>query len=241
MDGLRLDDLQCNGLKIWQNVSGYCFSSDAILLANCVKCNSGDTVVDFGCGNGVISLLLTAKTPCKSVIGIEFQQDVADLAQKNVELNNLGEKIKIICDDILNAPAILGKESVQAVVCNPPYFSKSSGLQREEKQIALSRHESTCDLEGIIKSASSVLQFAGEFYIIHKTSRMAEVITYCSQSKLIPKTLTLIYPKINKKADTFVLRCKKGGKHFLEVEKLVVYNDDGSMTEEAKSMYNKTL
>ena len=57
---------------------------------------------------------------------------------------------------------------------------------------------------------------------------------------LIPKTLTLIYPKISKNADTFVLKCKKCGKHFLNVEKLVVYNEDGSMTEEAKAMYNTT-
>lgn len=239
MNNTRLDDLQCNNLKILQYTDGYCFSSDAVLLANMVKCSPGDTVVDFGCGNGVISLLLTAKTPCKKVIGIEFQPEVAELAKQNVKLNNLEEKIDIICDDIANAPSILGKESVQIVVCNPPYFSLSSGEQRECRQIALSRHESTCDLQGIIKSAADILKFSGEFYIIHKTSRMAEVITYCSQNKLIPKTLTLIYPKISKDADTFVLRCKKCGKHFLEVKKLVVYDELGNMTENAKALYNK--
>ena len=119
------------------------------------------------------------------------------------------------------------------------HFSNASGEKRESPQIALSRHESTCDLEGIIQSASSILKFGGSFYIIHKTSRMAEAITYCSQNKLIPKTLTLIYPKISKKADTFVLTCKKCGKHSLNVEKLVVYNEDGTMTQEAKAMYNK--
>ncbi|MDE5755730.1 MAG: tRNA1(Val) (adenine(37)-N6)-methyltransferase [Clostridia bacterium] len=239
MSDLRLDDLQCNGLKIMQYPDGYCFTSDAVLLANTVRCKSGDTIVDFGCGNGVISLLLTAKTPCEKVIGIELQKDVTELAIKNVGLNNLQDKITILNGDIADAPDILGKESVQVVVCNPPYFSSASGEKRESPQIALSRHESSCNLEGIIQSASKILKFGGAFYIIHKTSRMAEVITYCSQYKLIPKTLTLIYPKISKKADTFVLTCKKCGKHSLSVEKLVVYNEDGSMTEEAKAMYNK--
>ena len=239
MSELRLDDLQCKGLKIMQYPDGYCFTSDAVLLANTVRCKCGDTIVDFGCGNGVISLLLTAKTPCEKVIGIELQQDVAELAIKNVELNNLQDKITILNGDIANAPDILGKESVQVVVCNPPYFSSDSGEKRESPQIALSRHESSCNLEGIIQSASKILKFGGAFYIIHKTSRMAEVITYCSQNKLIPKTLTLIYPKISKKADTFALTCKKCGRHSLAVEKLVVYNEDRSMTEEAKAMYNK--
>ncbi|MDE7070553.1 MAG: methyltransferase [Clostridia bacterium] len=239
MDDLRLDDLQCNGLKIMQYVDGYCFTSDAVLLANTVKCKRGDTIVDFGCGNGVISLLLTAKTPCEKVIGIELQSDVASLAEQNVKLNNLQDKVNIINDDIANAPNILGKESVQVVVCNPPYFSSQSGEKRESRQVALSRHESACTLEDIIASASKILKFGGAFYIIHKTTRMAEVITYCSQNKLIPKTLTLIYPKISKKADTFVLTCKKCGKHSLDVEKLTVYDEDGNMTKEAKRMYNK--
>ncbi|MDE6472282.1 MAG: methyltransferase [Clostridia bacterium] len=239
MTKLRLDDLQCNGLKILQDPDGYCFTSDAVLLANNVRCKSGDTIVDFGCGSGVISLLLTAKTPCKKVIGIELQNDVANLAKQNVELNNLQDKVEIINGDIANAPDILGKESVQVVVCNPPYFSAQSGEKRESPQIALSRHESACTIEDIIASASKILKFGGAFYIIHKTSRMAEVITYCSQNKLIPKTLTLIYPKISKKADTFVLICKKCGKHSLDVERLVVYEEDGNMTDEAKALYNK--
>ena len=236
---IRIDDLQCANLKIKQFVDGYCFTSDAVLLANMTRCSAGDTIVDFGSGNGVISLLLSAKLPCKKIIGIEFQQDVASLAQENVKFNNLEDRITIINDDILNAPELLGKESVEVVVCNPPYFAKTSGEKRESKQIALSRHESTCSLANLVSSASKILKFGGEFYIIHKTSRMAEVISECSNVGLIPKNLTLIYPKISKKADTFVLRCKKNGKHGLDVDKLTVYDEDGNMTQEAQYLYNK--
>ncbi|MDE6189484.1 MAG: methyltransferase [Clostridia bacterium] len=237
----RIDDLECNGLKIKQYVDGYRFTSDAVLLANLTRCSAGDTIVDFGCGGGVISLLLTAKLPCKKVVGIELQEDVARLAKENVELNNLQDKITILNADILNAPDLLGKESVEVVVCNPPYFAKSSGDKRESPQVALSRHESTCDLAGFIKSASAILKYGGEFYLIHKTSRMAEVVSECSQANLIAKNLTLIFPKFSKKADTFVLRCKKYGKHGLDVDKLTVYDEDGKMTEEAAALYNKKL
>ena len=236
---IRIDDLQCNNLKIKQFVDGYCFTSDAVLLANLVRCSSNDTIVDFGCGNGVISLLLSAKLPCKKIIGIELQKEVADLAKENVVFNNLQDKITIINDDIINAPNLLGKESVEVVVCNPPYFADASGDKRENIQIALSRHESTCSLAMLLQSASKILKFGGEFYIIHKTARMAEVISECSNVSLIPKNLTLIYPKISKKADTFVLRCKKQGKHGLDVDKLIVYDEDGKMSVEAQALYNK--
>ena len=74
---IRIDDLQCNNLKIKQYADGYCFTSDAVLLANMTRCKAKDTIVDFGCGNGVISLLLSAKLPCKKIIGIDLQSEVA--------------------------------------------------------------------------------------------------------------------------------------------------------------------
>ena len=223
---LRIDDLECNGLKIKQFADGYRFSSDAVLLANTVRCSSKDTIVDFGCGNGVISLLLTAKTPCKRVIGIELQEDVAQLASDNVAFNDLQDKIT---------------ESVQVVVCNPPYFAPSSGEKREDPQVALSRHESTCDLENLLRCASEILKFGGELYIIHKTQRMAEVIHKAYNAKLTPKQLTLVYPKLSKPADTFILKCKKCSPDGLIVDRLVVYKENGEMTDEAKKLYNKTL
>lgn len=240
-DVYRTDDLECKGLKIKQFAQGYRFSSDAVLLANSVRCKRNDTIVDFGCGNGVISLLLTAKTPCKTVIGIELQEQVAKLAQENVAMNNLGDKIRIINADILDAPAVLGKESVETVVCNPPFFTPSSGEQRENPQVALSRHESTCDLKNIMRCAGEILKFGGEMYIIHKTQRMAEAIRYAYEAKLTPKELTLVYPKQSKPADTFILLCKKCSPDGLKVGKLTVYEENGEMTAQAKKLYNKTL
>lgn len=242
MDELfRTDDLECKGLKIKQFADGYRFSSDAVLLANTVRCKSGDTIVDFGCGNGVISLLLTAKTPCKKIVGIELQKDVAALAEENVRLNNLQDRITVLNADILDAPSLLGKESVETVVCNPPFFTPSSGEKRENPQVALSRHESTCDLQNLLRSASEILKFGGELYLIHKTQRMAEVIAKAYAVKLTPKQITLVYPKLSKPADTFILKCKKCSPDGVTLDRIIVYEENGEMTEQAKKLYNKTL
>lgn len=237
----RTDDLECKGLKIKQFADGYRFSSDAVLLANTVRCKSGDTIVDFGCGNGVISLLLTAKTPCKKIVGIELQKDVAALAEENVRLNNLQDRITVLNADILDAPSLLGKESVETVVCNPPFFTPSSGEKRENPQVALSRHESTCDLQNLLRSASEILKFGGELYLIHKTQRMAEVIAKAYAVKLTPKQITLVYPKLSKPADTFILKCKKCSPDGVTLDRIIVYEENGEMTEQAKKLYNKTL
>ncbi len=236
---LRLDDLEYNNLKLWQDVDGYCFTSDAVLLANHVRATKRDIVVDFGCGNGVIAILVAGKTTAQKVVGVEKQEDAYLLAMKNVEFNNLQDRVQIVHADINDTDSILGKESVSVVVCNPPYFAEQSGQKRLTESIALARHESSCTLDGIVRQASQILQFGGKFFMIHKTERMAEVLASMVENQLSPKKMTLVYPKADKRPDTFIIEGKKGGQSGMVVDSLVVYNQDGSMTDQAKILYNK--
>ncbi|MEG1608325.1 MAG: tRNA1(Val) (adenine(37)-N6)-methyltransferase [Clostridia bacterium] len=235
---IREDDLQYKGLKLLQNSDEYCFTSDAVLLSSFVRAKSSDTVVDFGAGNGVICILVSAKTNCAKVVGIESQTSAAELARQNVTLNNLVGKVEIVNDDIARACDIVGKESVEVVVCNPPYFAKQSGMTRLTPSVALARHEGSCDLRQIIEMAASILKFGGKMFMIHKSERLAEALTHLSNNNLQPKKLTFIYPKQSKGADTFVVEAKKGAKPGLQIESLVVYDDNGEYTREAKILYN---
>ncbi len=236
---LRLDDLQYKGLKLWQYPSLYCFTSDAVLLANLTKVKKGDVVVDFGTGSGIIAVLIAAKTNAAKIFALEKQKVMCELAKKNVEYNRLSDKIEVVEGDIADADKLLGKESASVVVCNPPYFKKGSGATREREEIALSRHESSCDLKGIVESASKILRWGGALYIVHKVERMAETIGYMQACSLEVKNVTLVYPKENKAADVFIAEARKNGAAGMKLDTLVVYNDDGTMTEDAKKLYAK--
>ncbi len=235
----RLDDLEYEGLKIIQKPSLYCFSSDAVLLANLVKATQKDTIVDFGTGSGVIAILALAKCKANKAIGFEIQEEMAALAKKNVEINDLQGKIEIINDDIKNAAKHLGKESVKVVVCNPPYFKKSAGDVSQVGEVALSRTESSATLEDIVKAASEILKYSGKLYMIHKSERLAEVLTTLSKNKLEPKKLTLIYPKASKAVDTFIVEAQKNGAPGMKIDSVIVYEENGEMTPWAKKLYNK--
>ena len=86
---LRLDDLNLDGLKIYQYKSGYNFTSDSVLLANFVKAKHTDTCVEIGAGGGVISILVEHKNKPQKIIAVEMQETYANLCQKNVEFNNI--------------------------------------------------------------------------------------------------------------------------------------------------------
>lgn len=238
LENERLDDLEYGNLKIIQDKNGYCFSTDAILLANFVKAKKGSKIIDIGCGSGVISILLSKKTNAEKIYGVELQEKVANLAKRNVLLNNL-ENVEIINEDIVNVDKIITKGSIDVICCNPPYFKKDSGDVSTNETIRLSRQESSASLEDIISSASSLLKFGGNFYMIHKAERMCDVIHSMMSNNIMPKKITLVYPKNTKAADTVIVQGQKGGASGVLIDELIVYNDDGTMTDRAKVLYNK--
>lgn len=209
------------------------------MLANIAKVKKGDVAVDFGTGSGVIAVLIAAKTEAAKVYALEKQKIMCDLARKNAEHNNLSDRIEVVEGDIAQADKLIGKESVNVVVCNPPYFKKGSGAEREREEIALSRHESSCDLKGIIENAAKILKYGGAFYMVHKVERMAEAIGYMQAASLEVKNVTLVYPKKDKAADVFISEARKKGSSGMKLNSLVVYNDDGTMTDAAKKLYSK--
>ena len=98
----RIDNLEINNLKIIQNVEGFCFCLDSVLLSDFAKNIKNDALVmDLGTGTGIIPTLLCAKTKLKKVIGIEIQEEVCEMANRSIELNNLKDNVAYIgtCTD----------------------------------------------------------------------------------------------------------------------------------------------
>ena len=150
----RIDDLQLKGLKIIQNLKWFCFGIDSVLLSdfvNNIKNNS--FVLDLGTGTGILPILLCGKTNLKRVIGIEIQEDVAEIAKRNIELNNLKDRFNVINDNINNIDKYFGKNEFDVIITNPPYKKNNDGVKNENKQKLISRHEILATLEDFIKVA----------------------------------------------------------------------------------------
>lgn len=101
---IRLDDLQIDNLKIYQDDELYNFSTDAVLLANFVEFSNKNVVVDLCSGNGVVGILASSKNFYKKIYLVEIQKQLSDLAKKSVEYNNL-QNFDVICDDLNNIKA----------------------------------------------------------------------------------------------------------------------------------------
>ena len=137
----RLDELHRNGYRIIQNPSRFCFGMDAVLLSGYAAVKEGETALDLGTGNGIIPILLEAKTKGKHFTGLEIQEESADMARRSVALNGLEEKIKIITGDIKEAGEMFEAASFDVITSNPPYMIGQHGLVNPDSPKAIARHE----------------------------------------------------------------------------------------------------
>lgn len=237
----RIDNLELNNLKIIQNKNGFCFGMDSVLLSDFAKnIKSNSQVIDLGTGTGILPILLSAKTKAQKIIGIEIQEEVANMANRSIELNNLQNKIEIVCENIKNLKDIYETNSFDAIVTNPPYKTKGTGGINEVEAKLISRHEITADLEDFISISSYLLKDQASIYMVHRPERLVDILSIFRKYKLEPKELKLVQPSSDKAPNLVLIKATKNAKSFLKIDKpLYIYNSDGTYTEELLKIYNK--
>lgn len=234
----RLDDLQRNGYQIIQNSEKFCFGMDAVLLSGFARVKENAMVLDMGTGTGIIPILLEAKTKAKHLTGLEIQPESADMARRSVKLNGLQDKIDIIVGDIKEAGNIFPAASFDVITCNPPYMIGQHGIKNPDEPKAIARHEILCTLDDVLRNASRLLKPGGNFFMVHRPFRLAEIIVTMEKYKIEPKRMQLVYPYIDKEPNMVLIEGCRGGKPRMTVEKpLIVYKEPNVYTDEIYDIY----
>lgn len=233
------DLLEYRDYKIYQDTDMFCFSLDSILLANFVTINKNiKNIMDIGCGNAPIPLVLTTKTNA-NITGVEIQKDVYDLAFKSVKYNKCDNQITVINDDINSLYKKYESDSFDVITCNPPYFKVNEKTKQnisEYKKIA--RHELTLNLEDICKISRKLLKNNGVLALVHRPDRMIEIFDTMRKNNIEPKRIQFIYPKYGENCNLILVEGTKNGKSGIKILKpLIVHDKEGNYTEEVKRLF----
>lgn len=234
----KIEDLQCDGLQIIQSAKEYRFTTDAVLLANYCRDLTNKLCVEFGAGTGVISLLLAKKKHPKRIVAVEIQPQLADIAQRNVQLNGLQDVITVVNGDLKEAHKLVNGVA-DAVVCNPPYRKVGSGERQLSENIALCRHEISATLADVVSSAAKVLNNKGSFYLVHQADRLCEIVTLCKDNGIAVKDILPVCPTPQKQPTLVLVRGVKHGQSECVLRApMYVCDENGNYTEQAKAWYN---
>ena len=224
---------------IVQNTQMFNFSLDSVLLPNFVTINKNvSKILDIGCGNAPIPLILSTKTKAK-IIGVEIQKEVFELAKKTVNINNLNEQIEIINADINDIYNQFLPDSFDIITCNPPFFKvkENSHLNKNDYK-TIARHEVKLNLDDIFKIARKLLKNNGYIAIVHRPERLLDIIVTMRKYNIEPKRIQFIYPKTNIEANILLVEGTKNGKEGLKIlPPIYTHLENGEYTEQIKKYF----
>lgn len=240
MNGIdeTVEELRRYSLILMQPRDGYRYSLDPLLLcAFAGKRCKGAATIDLGTGCGIIPLVMTQNYGASSAVGVEFQQEMARLAERNVELNCSGADVRILHDDILDIRKKFPVSSFDLVLSNPPFRNPGSGKISPKAGRDKARHETTASLKDFLAAAKYLVSPAGSISFVYHPSRLQEFLATCSELKLSVSRIRMVHGKIGSEGRIFLVEMKKGRKCDLTIEPpLVIYQDGGEYTPEAQEV-----
>lgn len=220
----RIDDLGINGLKLIQDTDLFCFGTDSVLLTDFVRVKSGARVVDLCSGNGIIPVLLSAKTKASEITGVEILKPSYELAVRNAEINGLSDRVRFINADLKNWNEYFPSGYADVVTCNPPYMKVGAGFKNPDDYKAAARHEVYAGFEDIVCCASKLMKFGGYFFAVHRADRLCDVLCLMRKYRIEPKRLAFVSPNPDRAPNLILVEGMLGAAPSLKLESTVYAN-----------------
>jgi len=213
---------------------GFPLSTDSMALVHFTRLPRQARVLDLGSGCGTLGLLLCAADPGCHVTGVELQQRDHLQALENIRVNTLTHRMESICADIAEADLLFTPGSFHVCVSNPPYFSSGPA----SLSAASARKEEHLTLEQLCHAASRALKYGGDFFLVYRPERMAELFVCAASHGMEPKRLCLMRHRPDHPVSLVLVQCRKGAKPGLIWEELCLHDAQGQPTEQYKQIYH---
>lgn len=223
-----------NGFTLELCPGAFPLSTDSIALAGFARLPKDAKVLDLCSGCGTLGLLLCAKDAGCQVTGIELEENAHHMALRNAEENKIPKRLTSICEDIKNISSIVTGGSYHCCISNPPYFSSGPKSQT----LPTARRDDYCSMDDLMSAAAWALKYGGDFFLVHRPERMAELFATATKYNLEPKRLQLLRHRSDGPIALILVQCRKGAKPGLIIEEESLYQPDGAYTDYYRALYH---
>ena len=204
-------------LRCLQPRQGYRFSVDAVLLAHFLTPAPDARILDLGAGCGVVSLILSHRYPTASLVALEVQPRLAEVVRRNVAINGLESRVKVIEGDCCRIAALLSADSFDRVAANPPYYPTASGRHHPETERAMARHEILGGIGEMAEATAFALKAGGRAAFVYPAAREETLLGVLRRNGLALKRLQRAHPYPGMEAGLVLVEAVKGGGEELEI------------------------
>lgn len=201
-------------MKLFQLKDGYRYNSDSLFLwdffCNNSKIKAGQSLLDVGCGCGILGLLIARDFGC-DLTSIDIQPQNCELAQRNATEN--GINASVICADFLSFD--FGGMSFEMIISNPPFYD--FGMSSQNKHKNTSRSALGFDIRAFARICARILKGNGELVFCYDARLIDRVFVALNEAGLKPVKLEFIHSKAPKPAKLALIKAKKNSKTPLEI------------------------
>ena len=237
---MQIEEIGIGGFVLAQEESYLKLGTDAVLLSDFAHVPKGGRVCDLGCGNGAICVLLAARRADVSLCGLEIMPGAAELARKNAQLNRIEGRFRVVCGDLCDISAHFERGSFDAVVSNPPYMPKGSGIPADCRELQCAKAEECCDILDVCRAAGYLLQDGGRFSLVYRPERLADLFAALGENGFAPKRMRLVQNKVDAAPSLVLVEARKGGKSGIRnLPVLCIREADGRETAEVRKIYQR--
>ena len=223
-----------NGYTLSLCDGAFPLSTDSMCLAHFARLPRHARVLDLGSGCGTLGLLLCSRDSSCTVTGLELSEANHLEALENIRRNRLDSRMESICADLRSVSGCFAPGSFDVCISNPPYFSGGPA----SRTTPYARRDDFCSMDDLMESAARALKYGGDFFLVHKPDRLAQIISCGAERALEAKRLCLLRHREGSPVALVMLSLRKGAKPGLTIEEWTLHHTDGSPTPLYREIYH---
>jgi len=219
---------------LYQPTTGYCYNSDSIFLYDFIASfKPKGTLLDVGCGVGIISLLLSRDFRIHTSI-IDKQKKMLEYAIHNYDINKL--TVKSYLDDFVKLETV---DRYDYIISNPPFYDKNV-QQSENTHLNIARYAQHLPIEAFFKKVKTYLKPKGWFIFCYDAKQIDILLLHLKLNNINPEKIQFVHSKIDREAKLVMIAARNNSKSMTQIlAPFIVFDKNNVYVDKAQLAFEK--